>query len=191
MSKTIKYTNKFGIEITENQINQGLDYYTKIFLENGVPFIEETYKEGVLVNVSKYVSSELEISNELQNNPNSTFDYIYFQSGYKVHEIRVYIQGLIEQKVVSVYNINDKIICYRKYKIDNGNFIGQRTEKSYYDSSGKLLYNFDYNEDGSCFLISNEQEPQADIYAWSIGDPDVTFSWQGFEYYQFEDPLVP
>ena len=40
-------------------------------------------------------------------------------------------------------------------------------------------------------LISNEQEPQADIYAWSISEPDVTFSWQGFEYYQFEDPLVP
>lgn len=191
MNTTPKYTNEFGQEISHQQLSHGVSYYSKIYYENDLPIIEETYKDGELVNTSKFVSSENEISDELLNNPNATFDYIFYENGYKVHEIRSYIGGIIDSKTITVYNSDNKIICYRDYEIENGNFVSHRTEKSYYDTNGELLYNFDYNDDGTCFLISNEQEAQADIYGWSVGDPDVEFSWSGFEYYQFADPIIP
>lgn len=191
MSLTYKYQNQFGKEITQKQIDLGLEYFSKIYYENGVPKIEETYKNGQLINTSKYVSTEQEIINELILNPNASFDYIFVENGYKIHEIRTYGNNILTGKGVTVFNSENKIICSRNYTVENGIITHQRTEKSYYDSNGELLYNFDYNADGTCFLISNEQDPQGDIYAWNIGDADVPFTWQGFEYYQNEEPLIP
>jgi hypothetical protein len=133
----------------------------------------------------------MEIVDELSINPNSTFDYIYNENGFKIHEIRSYQNNVLIDKVIKVYDLNDKIICYRDYEIEDGNILSYVTEKKYYDENENLLYSFDYNEDGTCFLISNEQEDQADIYAWSVGEPDVSFTWDGFEYYQNAEPLIP
>ncbi len=191
MNSIIKFQNEFGHEITQQQITNGLENYSKVIYEDGKPMIEETYNNGVLVNTSKYVSSELEIVNELSINPNATFDYIYYESGYRLHEIRSYQQGVLIDKVTKVYDLNSKIICYRDYEIKEGNIISYRTEKKYYDENESLLYSFDYNDDGSCFLIANEQEDQADIYAWSVGEPEINFTWQGFEYFKNEEPLIP
>jgi hypothetical protein len=191
MSTIIKFQNEFGHEITQDQINNGLSYYSKVFYENGKPTIEETYNYGELVNTSKYVSNEMEIVNELAMNPNSTFDYIYYDNGFKLHEIRSYQNNILIDKVLKVYDSSNKMICYRDYEIEDGNILSYVTEKKYYDENENLLYSFDYNENGSCFLISNEQEGQADVYAWSVGEPGVSFIWQGFDYYQNADPVIP
>lgn len=191
MKIVIKFQNEFGHEISQQQITNGLEHYSKVFYEDGVLTMEETYSNGVLVNTSKYVSSEVEIVNELLINPNATFDYIYYESGYRLHEIRSYQQGFLIDKVTKVYDLNSKIICYRDYEIKEGNIISYSTEKKYYDENANLLYSFDYSDDGSCFLIANELEDQADIYAWSVGEHGVNFTWQGFEYYKNAEPLIP
>lgn len=191
MNIVIKFQNEFGHEISQQQINNGLENYSKVFYKDGELTMEETYSNGILVNTSKYVSSKIEIANELLINPNATFDYIYYESAYRLHEIRSYQKGILIDKVVKVYDLNNKIICYRDYEIEEGDIISYSTEKKYYDENENLLYSFDYNDDGSCFLIVNELEDQADIYAWSVGEHGVNFTWQGFEYYKNAEPLIP
>ncbi len=89
-------------------------------------------------------------------------------------------------------NSDNNLICYQVFDIDTNQIIATRTEKMYYDQYGEEKYLFDYNVDGSCFRINDSQEPQGDIHAAKIGDTSyTTFTWEGFEYYQFAEPTVP
>ena len=101
-----------------------------------------------------------------------------------------YENNVLIGKSISVHDGYNEI-CHRNYKVESGVATTLRTEKYYYNDNG-LKYIFDYNADGTCFLITDEQDNQADIYEWGIGDPDYTdFTWIGFEYYQFADPVIP
>ena len=61
----------------------------------------------------------------------------------------------------------------------------------YYYENNTLKYTFEYDENGDCFIIYDETDDQKDIFAWEIGQPDVSFTWQGFEYYEFAEPIIP
>ena len=57
-----------------------------------------------------------------------------------------------------------------------------------------MLYAFNYNLDGSCFSVDQPQisDIDATFMASEIGtNPEVIFTWSGFEYYQNAEPLIP
>lgn len=189
MSSTIKYTNELGNEITSQQI-KSVSSYSKIFTEYNIPVKKERYENNKLVDTLYYITSQQQLSTILSTNPTVSFNYKYLQNGFKILELLSYENNVLIGKSISVYD-GDNEICHRNYKLENKVATTLRTEKYYYDGNG-LKYTFDYNADGTCFLITDEQDYQADIYAWGIGDTDYTdFTWTGFEYYQFADPVIP
>lgn len=191
MSISIKYNNKFGHEITFSQVNKVEEYY-KVYVENNLPFKEERYQKGLLINTSFYVTSQSQIDTILLTNPGVSFEYEHLINGYKVKEFLSYNDNILAYKRVLVYNIDDKIICYCKYKLENNVFIPEETEKYYYEN-GERKYTFDYNNNvGTLYMIYDDLIYQSDIYPEDIGKTDKTdFIWTGFEYYQNAEPIIP
>lgn len=190
MSITIKFTNQFGYEVTTHQLENISSYY-RTFFEDNIPVKEERYENNELVNTSYFVSTLKEINDILFTQPTSSFDYTYTQNNFHIKESLSYQNGILVDKNISVFDNDQNNICYRKFIFQNGIGVPESTQKYYY-INGELKYTFDYNLDGTCFIISDEQDFQSDIYAWNIGNPDYTdFTWNGFEYYQFAEPLIP
>jgi len=190
MSTTVKFTNYFGSELITYQLESISSYY-KTFFEDIIPIKKERYENNELVNTSYFVSSIEAINDILLIEPNSSFDYRYIQNNFNIKESLAYQSNFLVDRFVSVYDNDGKVICFRKYDIQNEVTTINTTEKYYY-IYGKLKYTFDYKSDGSCFIIIDEQDFQSDIYAWGIGDTDYTdFTWPGFEYYEFAEPLIP
>lgn len=191
MSNLIKYTNYFGHEIAFDQTSN-IDGYFKAFYENNQVVKRERYESGELKNTSYVMYSQSDIDSFLMNNPNASIEYIYNQSSYSLIEHLVYAQGVMLERWVEVFNSTGALICFKKYKIVNGVLTAIGTDKHYYDINNQEKYFFVYNEDCTCFEVCDMQIDEADFYAWSIGvDPEVTFTWTGFEYYQYAEPLIP
>lgn len=190
MSTNVKYNNEFGQEINNLQAKK-LEYYSKIFVENNLPFKEETYKNGNLINTSYYIGSQSQIETLLLINSQASFDLIYQMGNYKIHELLSYTNSKLISKRVLVYNSNEKNIYFRTYKQINNDFIPEQTEKYFYDID-QLKFSFEYNNDGTCFIIRDEVNYQSDIFAWNIGNLDYTdFTWADLEYYKNADPMIP
>ena len=92
--------------------------------------------------------------------------------------------------MISVYNAAGQSIFFSKYLFVDGKPDSHFTDKHYYEND-VVKYTFNYNKDGTCFVVMDEQEHHADIYGFEIGTSNTGFTWKGFEYYEFEDLIVP
>jgi len=190
MTTQIKYTTNYGVEVSMAQM-QGLNSFTKQYIIDKILFKEEIYKENQLIGTLFYVSSQLQIQNILQTDPNARFKYKYEQSGYVVLNHLVYKNNVLSEKIISVNDESNNTICYQKNNLPGITPNYLTTEKYYYDETGEVKYKFEYRADGNCLMIYDEQIDQADVFPNTIGNPDQSFSWIGFEYYEFAEPLVP
>jgi antitoxin component YwqK of YwqJK toxin-antitoxin module len=191
MSTSIKYNNDLGNEISSSQVDN-LQEYFKVYLENNLPFKEERYQNGLLVNTSFNVTSQTQIDTVLLTNPGVSFEYEHLVNGFKIKEFLSYNNNVLAHKRILIYNSTDENICYCKYKLENNVFIPEEVEKYYYEN-GALKYKFDYsNNDLTLYMIYNYFDPQSDIYPQDIGNAAITnFTWIGFEYYQNAEPIIP
>ncbi len=191
MSSTITYINELGKDITFQETNN-LDGYFKIFYDNDHPTKKEYYVNGALRSTSYIVQRQSDIDSILINNPTTSFEYSYYQSSYNINELTAYVQGVLMEKRSNVFNSAGRLICSKLYRLKNDSLTVINTEKYHYDSNNEDKYYFIYNNDGACFQVFDLQLDSADFYVWSIGvDPNITFTWSGFEYYQNAEPLVP
>ncbi|GGI27581.1 hypothetical protein [Pedobacter mendelii] len=192
MSTKQIYANRFGNEIFENQVNKLGDYLLKHYDDEILTKIE-TYSKGVLVVTSYNLISHDNVQSILDSDPHASFQIESQQGDYKLFECLSYKDKILVDKqiYVEIIPINETI-CRHYFDLPSNAIKHTSTIKIYYDLNGKELYEFEYNADGTCFHINNLQEYQSDFYAHNIGvDPDLEFTWQGFEYYQFSEPLIP
>lgn len=182
--ETIKFTNEYGEEVDESQ-KDVLEYFFKKDFVDGKPVKRENYKNGNFSDNTYYVSSLEEIEARLKEEPSVSFNYRYIQNGFTIKELLEFNDGILIFKTVIVID-NKNRICYANYESEDGELKLTRIEKSFYKDD-ELFYNFDYNKDGSCFFVSDEQKYQSDIFGWSIED---TF-WEGLEYYKTAEPIIP
>ena len=190
MSEITLYLNEYGTEVSSSEALKLKTFYKKIL--NGSDELRwEVYRKGILVKTSYYISSHSEIQAILVLNPDASFSLKTLADNYHVTESLSYENGSRAGKSITVKDIRiDKIICHQPYDILTDQPIHTATDKFYYEN-GLDKYQFNYSADGSCFEIQQE-EYQEDFYAHNIGkDPDITFTWTGFEYYQFSDPYLP
>ncbi len=187
----ITYKNNQGNQISIQQANE-TGNYIKVFTEEGISK-KEFYSEGVFITTSYIVKSEQEIDAILLNISDTTFELSTTLGQYEIVEFRNYTQGVIVEKAVRISrgDIN-KAICFKKMELVQNILEAIYTEKYYYDQNGDKKYSFEYYSDGgACFKIYDEQD-DSEIFAWDIGvNPDLTFTWQGLEYYQNAEPLLP
>jgi len=186
------YTNSLGNEISTKQAIQLGKYLLKVY-ENDILVRIESYSKDVLLGTSYNLSSKNEVSSILSLDSNASFQIKTQQGNYVSYECLTYQNNHLIDKQIFLEHITLKeIICRHFYNAETDTIIHSNTIKRYYDQNGIEIYSFDYNEDGTCFFINKPQEYQTDFYAKNIGvDPDLDFTWLGFEYYQFSEPLIP
>lgn len=137
------------------------------------------------------MNSQLQIQNILQIDPNARFKYKYEQSGYVVLNHLVYKNNILSEKIISVNDEFNNTICYQKNNLAGITPNYLTTEKYYYDETGEVKYKFEYRVHGNCLMIYDEKIDQADVFPNTIGNPEQSFTWTEFEYYQFAEPLIP
>ncbi|MFD2581075.1 hypothetical protein ACFSR6_01140 [Pedobacter vanadiisoli] len=192
MSNKHIYTNNLGNEISIKQASQLENYQVKVY-ENDILLWIESYSKDVLLGTSYNLSSKNEISSILNLDSNASFQITTQLGNYVSYECLAYQNSnLIDKQIFLEHHTSKEIICRHFYNAETNTIIHSNTIKRYYDQNGIEIYSFDYNEDGTCFFINKTQEYQTDFYAKNIGvDPDLDFTWQGFKYYQFSEPLIP
>jgi len=184
--ETVKFTNEYGDKVDESQ-KDILEYFYKVYLVDEKPIKKEIYKYGNFIGNIYYVLSLEEIETRLKTEPSASINYSYNKNRYLVTEIRGYDNNSLTSCMTSVKNDNNESICFAKQEMHEGKLRLVVLEKHYYENN-KLKYDFDYDQDGSCFLIYNMQDFQADIWPNSS---EENFNWNGLEYYQFEQPIIP
>lgn len=189
----VRFKNQQGIEISESEASI-LASFVKIFLVNDKEKIMEYYEsnqldqscyildpnEGIDMIIDQYLTKKVTFTRkEIINNYTKTEDINYNN-------------GILESKKIFVDDPNGNFIAFQIIDIVTNLPILGSTEKYYYDSSGEEKYIFDYDhETGDCFMIYDLQELGGCILASHIGKPDTEFTWNGFEYYQHANPIVP
>lgn len=193
MNEIQHYTDANGnrISIQKEEIDSLPGYLIETYSENDIIIHEKTYKNGLLKNISFYAYSEEEITSiVIKNNGNVSIVYQYHQNSYTISETLTYCDHTLILKMATVKDCDNNIICFKKYEPKNDVLTCTITDKSYYQD-GINIYDFEYNPDGSCFIITSVQTYQEDIFAWDIGTDNTDFTWNGLEYYQNAEPLVP
>jgi len=178
--------------ITQTQAER-LDKYIVVYLENGRKIKYEYFDKAELVDTGYYISDESEISTWLSKNPHASFSLDASTDKYEITTILNYRNKELLYKNVIVGELGfGRLICLQLFDVNIDTPIHASTEKHFYNPDGTEKYIFEYQNDGACFLIHNVEEYQADIYPNDIGvNPNLNFTWEGFEYYQFSEPAVP
>jgi len=191
MEKQTKYINELGAEVTiERRVYEAINTVEEDYSENG-KLIHRTIFEGEVFQTLLYFAFSVDEINLLVGK-HSTVSIIHrmWENGFLVEEYIQYVDKIIASKRIAVINSRGENICFRHVQFENGITKEVGTEKRYF-KDGQEKYLFDYNSDGTCFMINNTQSFQEDIFPWDIGTDKTDFTWTGHEYYKFADPLVP
>jgi hypothetical protein len=190
MANTQIYTNNRGHEITLQQAVNSETYY-KLYKVDDVVKKEEKYKNNILLSTTYVIVTVSDVPSILQENPDANFRLEYIQNNYKIKEFMRYENSILNHKSTSVVDpLNSKTICFQLTDTDLNIPVVSSTEKHYYEDD-ELIYSFEYLENGDCLIIHDVEDPQFSIHASNIGNPGTSFTWAGFEYYQFASPVVP
>lgn len=187
-----KYFDESWNEIQD--ISKESIYHVEIF-EGDRKIKNEHFSEGILVGISYYISSLDEIPSLLVGTSDTCFIKEHTIRNHTIREYLDYKGGaLIRKRVWVADSPHDNLICIQDTYYDSLTNLPVNTniEKSYFNREGLEIYRFEYFPNGSCLHIHNMQEYQCDIYPDKIGvDPSIDFSWEGFEYYKYAEPIVP
>ncbi|MFC6269262.1 hypothetical protein [Frigoriflavimonas asaccharolytica] len=191
MAGTNKFKNIYGKDITNNQTTS-LKEYLKEFYIDGILKKSERIENSKVEFTYYYLDDSENINNllPLYLNKKVSFYNISFVNNLKLEVIYSYENGILVGRCKSVIDSGNKIVCYQGLDI-SGLPINTETRKYFYENN-EPKYTFEYDENGDCFIIYDDTTDQQDIFAWDIGDPNLTsFSWQGFEYYEHAEPIIP
>ena len=192
MATTSEYFNENGKLISFEQTGRLTNYHVMVY-EGNKKLRYETYTKGQKHHTSYYINSDTAIQQILSTEPTASFVIESNVGKYRTSDNRSYRDGVLTNWRMYAEDTNIKeFICVQVIDPLTRSVIHNRTEKSYFDVDGTEIYAFSYNVDGTCLFVEKTQEYQTDFYAKNIGrDLDITFTWQGFEYYEHSEPLVP
>jgi hypothetical protein len=185
------YINEHGMEIKiERRFYDLTNVLVEDYFENGNLTYRTRSENDQILSVEHFAFSVDQINRLIDKNTTISIIYRTWENGCEIDEYIDYKDKVVTSKRISVTNKFGDCICFRYIQLEKGEIKGSSTEKSFFEN-GELNYLFDYNPDGTCFRINNYQTDQEDISSWDIGTDKTNFTWKGFEYYQFADPLVP
>lgn len=150
----IKYKDKQGNFITENQINQ-VNQYSKAYFDNNILIKEERYYEGKLMGLC-YYNINIDHQVIINDNNNSLYKWISiietedFNGGYKLKKRFGYSPtGILNGINLELYDNNGELIAFG-YSDANGNLEYDRSKKYYWDrnlSPKDEMFECTYRED--------------------------------------------
>ena len=193
----IKYTNEYSDSITESQaINIGT--FTKHFFISDKLKKNEHYTDGNIQYVEYFLEideEDIQIRSQYSNIGITFYKEEIIQGNYRKYNVEDQDpDGTISSKRIEVLDQNNDIIYSSVLDVDTNEV--ETIFKSAYDDNGEYLYEFEYNLDGTLdqvdIMISDDYHPTGTFRPEDIGvDPELQFSWEGFEYYQNAEPIIP
>lgn len=193
MAITNKLKNIYGLEISNEQANMLVEYFDEKLINGEVKKIDVIENKLVERTYYYYYLDDSESISSLlptYQNKKVSFYNVSYVNNYKVEDIYSYENGVLKGRSKSILNNQKQLICYQKLDLITNQIINNATQKFYYENN-KSRYTFEYDEFGNCFMIHDNMFAQEDIFAWDIGANETSFTWQGFEYYQQAQPLIP
>lgn len=194
MATSIEYRNELGKTVTNQQLTM-LEKYVKILKINSVIKKEETFNNGKISVVDYIKDSTESLSEILSSYPNDIPIHInnHFEifGNYKMKYFESYKDGIIYQKVCSLYNINDIIILTQNIDL-NSNLPIINSTKKYFHFNEDEYYEFSYHDNGN--LIGMYSTHDLNYGSWRTDELAGLegFSWsQVGNYYQNAHPTVP
>ncbi|KOS05948.1 hypothetical protein AM493_07790 [Flavobacterium akiainvivens] len=192
METKIKYTDWQMNEIPVSEIN-AIKQYQKRYFVDGKEIKSELFINQEYDSTYYYINGREDVQQILRDNPNAHFSFSYENSGYEISETLHYENAILIDKMVYVDETepDGASICWAKVKFKDDAEKVVEVEK-YYNVNGERKYLFYYDSDGNCEKIYGEDDVTEDVWPSQIGiRPDVTFTWEGFEYYRHALPLIP
>lgn len=191
----VKYTDKFGKTITEEQSASMYEYKKQILVEGNIR--EEHVHTGRRKLIHYYSTTEThdEILEKYPEEEIYIHQDIQTVNGFTESKTDGYRKGQLIAKIVYVCDANDELVFESQLDIETGEHVQSKkyiytTQK---DDDGDRAFAFifefvdgeldaiwDYTGDFSEYIIIQHQPEQ---YA--------RFSWQGIEEYQNLQPIIP
>lgn len=179
------------------------NYYSKVYFDESNIFSKiETYEDNKLIFLELFTNDDTKINEILNEYPSSTT--------FTIHLIKEIKKSYLscesyEYNIISEIKSGNRIETYKNdiiYPIyscllDNNN--KRVPTKYYYDLKNNVEYEFDYDENGK-FKKLTVLDPtfhyDTDDYSVypeqiGVGKNYFDFSFENFEYYKEENPIIP
>jgi len=153
MAITIKYVNRYDIEITEQQL-ESMDVFKKITTVDGIIKEIESYKNNKITDIEYYLDDGEDGTTVLGglailvSNSVSIFERETYLN-YRIERIKVFFNNNLKFKSNLLFDSNNNLICDEEIDISTDQPIYNKTAKTLYDSNNENILGFDYNADGS------------------------------------------
>lgn len=178
----IKYFNEFNDELTNNQINNSINYY-KVYFDIDDNILNKEYiKNGTLFSIHHFLNKN-ENENEIIDNLSlSAPVYIYIITseiinGNRLELYNIYKENKLIRYSKKLYDQLGNVICDSPFIIETNQYDFSHTIKSYYDKNKEfetdLVFDASYDYDGSLILISYNPGSYQDDLIFRNNEDDI------------------
>ena len=199
MSLELKHLDQNWQPISEKESGD-IGFFVKQFWEEDILRIEEIYENDSLTHINYYLDVDQNPNTylNLAQAPNlSIFTNPIFKYHYKKYDVHVFINGELKNKRLQVFTKDYRHIYDKSYDVFTGEV--NYFEKNLYIEEPNLTYEFQYNDDGvfkKLTIYDPENIVDTDdhtIYPHTvgIGKNPYDFAWEGFEYFESAEPVIP
>ncbi len=195
--ETIEYRSDDNKRLSSEQVLKNKAYY-ELYKVDGYRRRELFFKNGELQHVEYYASvdeSDVGVLSLYANVIVCIYRLITEVNGYRRYDGIIYSpEGVILQKEIMIYNSFDQFVYSANINTLDGSL--SNVTKWAYGPEGELDYEFDYNNTGDfikCHIHKiDDENPNGYFKPEDIGvRADVSFTWEGNEYYQHAEPKIP
>jgi hypothetical protein len=197
-----KYFNGLAKPITFNQALM-LQEYTKQTLINDKVKIEEVFVGQEISHINYYLDNDenqIQIRQKYINNSITFFKNEVINGIFKKYDKETYSRDneLVEKHLVVLKNDNPHPIYFKSINPVTNDLI--YLEKVHYDEQNEITYEFIYDNLTGSFEELTVLDPNNVVDTdhhiimpdeIGVGNNAYDFSWNGFEYYQNAEPVIP
>lgn len=198
----IKYLNGLANPITVNQA-LAMEEYIKQTIVNDKIKIEETFVEQKLKHINYYLDNnenQNQIRQQYSNHSITFFKNEVINDIYKKYDKETYnLNDEFIEKQIVVFKDDSPIPIYFKSLNPITNELIY-FEKVYHDEQNDITYEFNYDNSIGNFIELTVFDPNNIVdtdhhiilpHEIGVGNNPYDFTWSGFEYYQYAEPVIP
>jgi hypothetical protein len=204
---TKEYLNENYKKITAQQAEMCSEFIEVYYDNSGLPKKNLTFNNGKLEWVEYFLGNEENPNIVLQQYEGvgrmALYKNAVISGIYRKYDVEYYDSNqILERKSIEVFkgfNVDENLPIYLK-TIDPVTDAVIYFEKAFYDNENNLTYIFTYDSDTGNFINLNIEDPAfyVDTDDHDFGSDDIgignnpyDFDWEGFEYYQNAEPVIP
>ncbi len=179
----IKYFNEFNDELTNNQINNSINYY-KVYFDSNNEIVTKEYFENKILHSIYYFLRTDEIESEIiETLLDKLLTYIFIVKKSVVNDFSLESYNIYDKNnslvgcLNKLYDQLGNVICDSPFIIETNQYDFSHTIKSYYDKNKEfetdLVFDASYDYDGSLILISYNPGSYQDDLIFRNNEDDI------------------